>query len=95
MAEWFKRGTVNTFYRGSNPLKAYKIIFNIVYCLSHKYALVFNLINYTLLRSTKKIIKIIKKKYKNIPLKIQARTPKARAKKKKRKIFYLNFKLKV
>ena len=22
MAEWFKRGTVNTFYRGSNPLKA-------------------------------------------------------------------------
>ena len=23
MAEWFKRGTVNTFYRGSNPLKAY------------------------------------------------------------------------
>ena len=21
MAEWFKRGTVNTFYRGSNPLK--------------------------------------------------------------------------
>ena len=24
MAEWFKRGTVNTFYRGSNPLKAYK-----------------------------------------------------------------------
>ena len=25
MAEWFKRGTVNTFYRGSNPLKALKI----------------------------------------------------------------------
>ena len=24
MAEWFKRGTVNTFYRGSNPLKALK-----------------------------------------------------------------------
>jgi hypothetical protein len=23
MAEWFKRGTVNTFYRGSNPLKTY------------------------------------------------------------------------
>jgi hypothetical protein len=23
MAEWSKRGTVNTFYRGSNPLKAY------------------------------------------------------------------------
>ena len=22
MAEWSKRGTVNTFYRGSNPLKA-------------------------------------------------------------------------
>ena len=22
MAEWLKRGTVNTFYRGSNPLKA-------------------------------------------------------------------------
>ena len=22
MAEWFKRGTVNTFYRGSIPLKA-------------------------------------------------------------------------
>ena len=21
MAEWFKRSTVNTFYRGSNPLK--------------------------------------------------------------------------
>jgi hypothetical protein len=21
MAEWFKRGTVNKFYRGSNPLK--------------------------------------------------------------------------
>lgn len=28
MAEWFKRGTVNTFYRGSNPLKAYTKIFN-------------------------------------------------------------------
>lgn len=26
MAEWFKRGTVNTFYRGSNPLKALKKI---------------------------------------------------------------------
>ncbi len=25
MAEWSKRGTVNTFYRGSNPLKAYSI----------------------------------------------------------------------
>ena len=25
MAEWFKRGTVNTFNRGSNPLKAYKL----------------------------------------------------------------------
>ena len=25
MAEWSKRGTVNTFYRGSNPLKAYFI----------------------------------------------------------------------
>ena len=25
MAEWYKRGTVNTFYRGSNPLKAYNI----------------------------------------------------------------------
>ena len=25
MAEWFKRGTVNTFYRGSSPLKALKI----------------------------------------------------------------------
>jgi hypothetical protein len=24
MAEWFKRGTVNTFYRGSNPLKTLK-----------------------------------------------------------------------
>jgi hypothetical protein len=23
MAEWLKRGTVNTFYRGSIPLKAY------------------------------------------------------------------------
>ena len=23
MAEWSKRGTVNTFYRGSIPLKAY------------------------------------------------------------------------
>ena len=22
MAEWFKRDTVNIFYRGSNPLKA-------------------------------------------------------------------------
>jgi hypothetical protein len=28
MAEWSKRGTVNTFYRGSNPLKAYKILLN-------------------------------------------------------------------
>ena len=27
MAEWFKRGTVNTFYRGSNPLKTFKIYF--------------------------------------------------------------------
>lgn len=27
MAEWFKRGTVNTFNRGSNPLKAYKLKF--------------------------------------------------------------------
>lgn len=26
MAEWFKRGTVNTLYRGSNPLKALKKI---------------------------------------------------------------------
>jgi hypothetical protein len=25
MAEWSKRGTVNTFYRGSSPLKAYFI----------------------------------------------------------------------
>lgn len=25
MAEWLKRGTVNTFYRGSNPLKALNI----------------------------------------------------------------------
>ena len=25
MAEWSKRGTVNTLYRGSNPLKAYCI----------------------------------------------------------------------
>ena len=25
MAEWSKRGTVNTFYRGSNPLKALNI----------------------------------------------------------------------
>jgi hypothetical protein len=25
MAEWYKRGTVNTFYRGSNPLKAYSL----------------------------------------------------------------------
>ena len=24
MAEWFKRGTVNTLYRGSNPLKTLK-----------------------------------------------------------------------
>lgn len=24
MAEWFKRSTVNTFYRGSIPLKALK-----------------------------------------------------------------------
>lgn len=24
MAEWFKRSTVNTFYRGSIPLKTYK-----------------------------------------------------------------------
>jgi hypothetical protein len=24
MAEWFKRGTVNTFYRGSIPLKTFK-----------------------------------------------------------------------
>jgi hypothetical protein len=23
MAEWLKRSTVNTFYRGSNPLKAF------------------------------------------------------------------------
>lgn len=26
MAEWFKRGTVNTFYRGSNPLKTLNLI---------------------------------------------------------------------
>ena len=26
MAEWFKRGTVNTFNRGSNPLKAFIIL---------------------------------------------------------------------
>ena len=30
MAEWFKRGTVNTFYRGSNPLKAYSIKYLII-----------------------------------------------------------------
>jgi hypothetical protein len=29
MAEWSKRGTVNTFYRGSNPLKAYILIIQI------------------------------------------------------------------
>lgn len=34
MAEWFKRGTVNTFYRGSNPLKTLnlkilRLLFNI------------------------------------------------------------------
>ena len=34
MAEWFKRGTVNTFYRGSNPLKALKI-FNFILGLLH------------------------------------------------------------
>jgi hypothetical protein len=30
MAEWFKRSTVNTFYRGSSPLKAlhYIILYN-------------------------------------------------------------------
>ena len=26
MAEWLKRGTVNTFFRGSNPLEALFII---------------------------------------------------------------------
>ena len=26
MAEWFKRDTVNIFYRGSNPLKALNIL---------------------------------------------------------------------
>jgi hypothetical protein len=26
MAEWFKRDTVNIFYRGSNPLKALKVL---------------------------------------------------------------------
>jgi hypothetical protein len=25
MAEWFKQGTVNTFYRGSIPLKTFKL----------------------------------------------------------------------
>ena len=30
MAEWYKRGTVNTFYRGSNPLKAYSIKYKII-----------------------------------------------------------------
>lgn len=29
MAEWLKRSTVNTFYRGSNPLKAF--MFNSIY----------------------------------------------------------------
>ena len=28
MAEWFKRGTVNTFYRGSNPLKTLNLFKN-------------------------------------------------------------------
>jgi hypothetical protein len=30
MAEWFKRGTVNTFYRGSNPLKTLKLNSNFI-----------------------------------------------------------------
>jgi hypothetical protein len=34
MAEWFKRGTVNTFYRGSNPLKAL-CYYNIKYGLQN------------------------------------------------------------
>lgn len=32
MAEWFKRDTVNIFYRGSNPLKALnKMIWKLFY----------------------------------------------------------------
>ena len=31
MAEWFKRGTVNTFYRGSNPLETYNLFVYIIY----------------------------------------------------------------
>jgi hypothetical protein len=33
MAEWFKRSTVNTFYRGSSPLKAYVFKYFISYIL--------------------------------------------------------------
>ena len=31
MAEWFKRGTVNTFYRGSNPLKTLNFKSKLIY----------------------------------------------------------------
>ena len=31
MAEWSKRGTVNTFYRGSNPLKTLNFHQNLIY----------------------------------------------------------------
>lgn len=48
MAEWFKRGTVNTFYRGSNPLKTLKskvkILFKI-YNIAAAYKLKMNKIN--------------------------------------------------
>lgn len=41
MAEWFKRGTVNTFYRGSNPLKAYlTLLYYILF--------IFNMFNFNL-----------------------------------------------
>jgi hypothetical protein len=47
MAEWFKRGTVNTFYRGSNPLKALqKYIIFIHFCFLYERKIKIKLLNY-------------------------------------------------
>lgn len=44
MAEWFKRGTVNTIYRGSNPLKT---LHSTVFC----FTLIFSFFSYIFLFS--------------------------------------------
>lgn len=40
MAEWLKRGTVNTLFRGSNPLKTYNTY--LIYKLKKKIRYIYN-----------------------------------------------------